>query len=83
MTNQSTLAAVLSTARVRFISALVVVALLLGIATEGISITSAYYNLRKVRCDAALSAIEAGTKGSTRDDHHTDKVQVFVHDCLQ
>ena len=41
MTDQSTVAALLSTARVRFISTLVVIALLLGIATEGISIATA------------------------------------------
>ncbi len=56
MTDQSALAAVLATARVRFISALVVIALLLGIVTELLSIASGYYNTLKLAAEASTAA---------------------------
>ena len=59
MTDQSTVAALLSTARVKFISALVVIALLLGIAAEGISIVTGYYNMQKTKAEAASAGAEA------------------------
>jgi len=80
----SVLDAVLSTARVRFISALVVIALLLGIVSEVISVTISYYTLRKTRCDAATSAIEALAKGMKPENLQRGELATdsYLDDCL-
>lgn len=82
MIDQSTIAAILTTARVRFISALVVVALLLGIVAEYLSITTAFYNLLKARCDAAISAVTALSNGSVPGKSYGNRQQDFLRDCL-
>ena len=66
-TDQSALAAVLVTARVKFISGLVVVALVLGIVTEGLSLLINYYTLKKLKCDMIDSMIKVSSSFSLED----------------
>jgi len=74
MIDQSTVAAVLSTARVKFISTLVVIALLLGIATEGISIVSGYYNMHKLAAEAT-TAVETAKNAERRAKGEADRAE--------
>jgi hypothetical protein len=70
---------------VKFISALVVIALVLGIMSEVISIETSFYTLRKARCDASLSATEAKAKGSSigSGESFGTRQKDYLHDCLE
>lgn len=54
--------AMLSTAKGKLISALMIVFLLLGIASESISLVTGYYNMLKTQADAASAGAEARAK---------------------
>ena len=67
MTDQSTLVAVLSTARVKFISTLIVIALVLGIAAECMSLVTAYYNMRKAGAESEAANFPSVLPSLLRD----------------
>ena len=69
-TDQSAIAALLATGRVKFISALVVIALVLGIVTEGISISINYYTLKKLKCDTIASMVTVAASYSSQELHN-------------
>ncbi|MGO9170796.1 MAG: hypothetical protein ACLP7P_02355 [Rhodomicrobium sp.] len=56
---KATFAAFLGTARGKLITTLTVIALLLGIAAEGVSLVTGVYNMQKVRADRDISEIAA------------------------
>jgi hypothetical protein len=69
--------------RAKLITTLVVIALLIGIAAEAISVLTGFYNLRKVRCDAAMSAVEVEAKGRSMSEFgKPSSVQSFVNSCI-
>jgi hypothetical protein len=56
---QSFITAFLASARGRLITALTIIVLLLGIATEVISLVTGYYNMTKVRAEAETAGAQA------------------------
>jgi hypothetical protein len=67
----------------KLITTLVVIALLVGIAAESISLLTGFYNLRKARCDAAMSAVEVAAKGRPMSEvGKPSSVQSFVSACI-
>lgn len=73
----------LSSARARLITTLVIIALVLGIITEAISMMTSFYGLRKARCDAAMSAAHVQAQGRTMSDvGEPSSVQNFVSACI-
>jgi len=58
--SQSLVAAFLATARGRLIAALTIIVLLLGIATEVVSLMSGYYNMISVRADSRAKSSTLG-----------------------
>ena len=64
----------LATARVKFISVLVVIALVLGIVAELLSIVSGYYNMHKLASEAA-TANETAKNAERRAKAETDRAE--------
>jgi hypothetical protein len=86
-TDQSALAALIATGRLKFISVLVVIALVLGIVSEGISISINYYTLKKLKCDMIESMIKVAASYSTADLHNnkypnTNNWEYYAPSCL-
>ncbi|MGO9172237.1 MAG: hypothetical protein ACLP7P_09760 [Rhodomicrobium sp.] len=77
------ISASLSSARAKLISMLIVIALVLGIVTEAISMMTGFYGLRKARCDAAMSAVQVEAHGTSLNDHGPNKVRLYVAECIQ
>ncbi len=79
------MSASLSSARAKLITALVIIALVLGVITEALSMVTGFYNLRKARCDAAMSAVNVevgGTAGIGGRGRPENKVHAYVADCI-
>ncbi len=60
--DQSAIAALIATGRVKFISFLVVIALLLGIFSEVITVAINLYTWRKLRCDMVSSMFKVASE---------------------
>ena len=86
-TEPSAIDTVLATARLKFISGLVVIALALGIVAEGISISINYYTLKQLKCDLVDSMIKVSSSYSSEDFHnnkvpHRGNWQNYAEPCL-
>lgn len=73
-TDQLTLTGVLSATRARLISALLVLALFLGIVSELLSIASGYYNMHKLASDAT-TANETAKNADRRAKAEADRAE--------
>jgi hypothetical protein len=71
----------ISAARAKLISALVIVALILGIAHEAISFLTGYYNLVKARCDA-YQAVLSGSARQAVGAPPSPRLNEFLHKCI-